>query len=353
MPQVKGKEQFVEVLVSDNASDDDTTKVVEAYKNEKAFNYYKNKTNEGPIANVIKCGKELATGKFVWVLGSHNLLAPNSINILLRILQENDHLNVFYTNFRCAIYPNQWPSSAVGGYIGGFDYLSRLDLNNYPIAHWQMLITDSSAACTQLYAHIVRTRVWQTFWKGKATPETYKTALGTYPHTAMIATELFNSPAYYIGEPLITIFNGAQTWQQQRLDVLLYGFTDLIKLYKTQGLDKTRVIKAKKWQTDRVLSLFKYYLSNANFSNFRLGEYNRIIFKNKYLFYIAVVAFIRYSPSKLALYLRLCNKNRLKLTLYFRNWRPARWFRYFKLLNNKKIFIFFINMHCIYKIIIS
>lgn len=80
----------VEVLVSDNASTDDTQKIVEDFKlKNPKINYVRNKENIGPDANFLQCYR-LAHGKYILLLGDDDLIVENSLVKLLEFIETSD-----------------------------------------------------------------------------------------------------------------------------------------------------------------------------------------------------------------------------------------------------------------------
>lgn len=78
----------VEVLVSNNASTDETQQVVK--KHQLAYpqlRYSENEENGGPDFNIAKAF-ELATGKYVWVFSDDDLLLPKALEKLLPLLKQ-------------------------------------------------------------------------------------------------------------------------------------------------------------------------------------------------------------------------------------------------------------------------
>lgn len=75
----------VEIIISDNASNDDTEKVAREYK--KRFNnitYYRNNTNLGYDRNVQRV-VYYAVGDFIWTLSDDELIRPDSLEYLFKI----------------------------------------------------------------------------------------------------------------------------------------------------------------------------------------------------------------------------------------------------------------------------
>lgn len=86
----------VEILISDNASNDDTTERVEnVRKNYPNIRYYKNEKNIGFDGNFLNCF-EKATGKYVWLLSDDDKLLPGAVDSVLDALKKEPvcmHLN--------------------------------------------------------------------------------------------------------------------------------------------------------------------------------------------------------------------------------------------------------------------
>jgi glycosyltransferase involved in cell wall biosynthesis len=244
LPQVAECSDQVEVWVLDNASPDETPAVIEESRVHGPFQYCRNESNIGPLRNILKGPCELARGEFVWILGDHNLVVPHGINKLLSAISSRVELDVFLGNYRVAVYPDNWPNSAIGGHDGNYHHRGGESLDDRYVEEWNELVTSQNAACTAVYAHVVRTVIWQQYWKDKTLSEPYLDGISTYPHTWMLIEQLFRSPAYYVGSDLLTIFVGAQSWgnPETQANVYLRGLPDLLKRYRKAGLKKTRLL---------------------------------------------------------------------------------------------------------------
>ncbi len=85
-PQFVG-ENRVELLISDNATPDETPSVVRRFQNEGLpIRYVRNETNIGPDGNFLQCFN-LASGKYVWIFGDDDVLEPGGLKRVL------DHLS--------------------------------------------------------------------------------------------------------------------------------------------------------------------------------------------------------------------------------------------------------------------
>jgi hypothetical protein len=167
---------------------------------------------------------------------------------IVRNLEAHSDLDAFYVNFRCAVYPDDWPSSAVGGYADRYAYLANTSEIDREVDRWSEHVHGGrSALCTQVYAHIIRRSLWLEYWSNRESEEPYTTAETTYPHTVMLARMRFASRSMYIGAPSLTIFNGAQSWGaiDTRLKVYFRGLPGLIDLFAKLGLPESQMAEAR------------------------------------------------------------------------------------------------------------
>lgn len=81
------EEPRVELMISDNSSQDDTPTVVESFREKGlALTYKRNETNIGADANFIHCF-EMARGEYVWIFGDDDIIVPGGLQAVLRQLE--------------------------------------------------------------------------------------------------------------------------------------------------------------------------------------------------------------------------------------------------------------------------
>lgn len=84
----------VEVIVSDNCSQDDTESFIR--KEYPQAIYYKNEANVG-MENFQRCYKR-ATGKFIWLLGDDDVITEGSLKVVLDFLEQNEDVSLIFMN---------------------------------------------------------------------------------------------------------------------------------------------------------------------------------------------------------------------------------------------------------------
>lgn len=95
--QVHGKHQ-VELVISDNASPDDTPSIVKRHQNAGlSIRYIRNSENIGPDRNILQCF-ELAQGKYVWIFADDDVIEPTGLAIVLSHLESSEYDLVYISN---------------------------------------------------------------------------------------------------------------------------------------------------------------------------------------------------------------------------------------------------------------
>ncbi len=88
MPQLR-EESRVELIISDNASPDDTPALLTEYaRRGLRFRGVRNETNLGSDGNILRCFSE-ASGKYLWIVGDDDVLLPGSIERVLQLLADD------------------------------------------------------------------------------------------------------------------------------------------------------------------------------------------------------------------------------------------------------------------------
>ena len=329
LPQVAATEGRVELLVVDDASTDDTSEVVEEARKHGPLRYIRNKKNLGVNGNLVHGPTRHAKGEYIWVWNQHCLLFPGALNRLLNVLGQNQELDVFYANFRCARYPDDWPEKAVGGYNGPFHYLSNLDTESRQITAWWNMLDARTYLCTQSYAHIVKREIWNCYWDSRLVGESFRDALSTYPHTCMLVETVLKKPSYYIGYPLITIYNGAQSWKSKRAYVHLRGTPDLFAYFRRANLPKLTLRDAQKWGRKMARTEITAILQNPTPENRSLvWHYIRKHTISEGAFFTVIEALLASDAFWLSRFFDRIKARGIAISSYlFYKCRPARWIR--------------------------
>jgi len=85
-----------EIIISDNASTDETEKIVKEYVKKYKVKYYKNEKNIGGEGNFTRC-IELATGEFIAIFHADDLYQPNMVERQVKVFQDNTSVGAVST----------------------------------------------------------------------------------------------------------------------------------------------------------------------------------------------------------------------------------------------------------------
>lgn len=129
--QLKDVNASIELIVSDNASVDNTSEIIQKYKDAGyAIKYIKNIENKGADFNVAQCYTE-AAGKYVLTLGDDDVLVTGGLAVIINTLSKNELGIVYLKNYAVtvdnfedkAVVPEQVPVTILNNRI---EFLKRV-----------------------------------------------------------------------------------------------------------------------------------------------------------------------------------------------------------------------------------
>lgn len=98
LPQVEENREQVELYISDNCSNDDTSDFLKQIAlNHPAVTYYIQPENLGAERNFISIFNH-AVGKYVWILSDDDIVVDNGVKHILEYLEKNPDLNYVHMN---------------------------------------------------------------------------------------------------------------------------------------------------------------------------------------------------------------------------------------------------------------
>ncbi len=94
-----GLEDYVEVIFSDNCSDDETQNLLRKFELENSYvKYYRNEKNIGFGRNFLKSAS-YASGEFTWILGDDDLPADGAVRELINVIKKRNNDDIILFNF--------------------------------------------------------------------------------------------------------------------------------------------------------------------------------------------------------------------------------------------------------------
>lgn len=92
-------EKLVEIIVSDNCSNDETETVVKKYTKDLSIHYVKQESNIGVTKNVISLGR-IASGKYIWYIADDDIVKKGVVGKVVSLLKMETPIDSIFLNYR-------------------------------------------------------------------------------------------------------------------------------------------------------------------------------------------------------------------------------------------------------------
>lgn len=234
----------VQVCVSDNASTDGTPAVIARAAKAMPLTARRNERNLGGAMNFLKA-VELAEGDFVWLVGDDDLLHPDALSTVLRLIAANPAVDYFFVNaaraeppFDPASFPEDLPRFSPRAEEGPLPFFDLVD----PAVSFDFLLG--------IFLSVFRRRSWVENLDavdpaGVADPRPLTTPDNTFPHLKVFAKAFAGSTAYFHPRPLTACVSGAREWSPMYPFVRSVRLPQALDEYRRRGLPYGRWWRAK------------------------------------------------------------------------------------------------------------
>ncbi|MEM9680491.1 MAG: glycosyltransferase family 2 protein, partial [Bacteroidota bacterium] len=104
LPQIKHHSDRVEIIISDNASDDHTDQIIKKHcslNSHLNIIHFTQNENTGYFGNFHKC-RTLSSGEYFWLLSDNDFIANGLVDYVLEVLIENSPSFVFLRDWEHA-----------------------------------------------------------------------------------------------------------------------------------------------------------------------------------------------------------------------------------------------------------
>lgn len=239
--QVKPFSNIIEVIVSDNASTDNTQDVLNDLKEEYNFlSFFKNNINLGPNLNFFKLSDEYATGKYFWLLGDDDVLDSNAVEIIINALQKNEGLPFLGLNFRVLSL-----NDITRFKEDEFCTTDILQLNMSSLINKQCRTENLLASF--ISCNIVLLERFKNYNKTIFSSDSWIDYKSLFPHTHIITSVVGpNEEVMFIEKPLLSVMTHEKEWDDKLILISLYYIVDVYKYYLLSGYKKKNIRNAKK-----------------------------------------------------------------------------------------------------------
>lgn len=192
-----------ELIVSDNASTDDTRQFICSLSSDFPLKYSRNPENIGGNPNFFKCVNELAQGTFTWVVGDDDAPTKGSVRRVLDAIKANPDLDFLYANYVVWI-----AEGAPEGLVDTQRYVRDNPANSSDFVDRRLdqlkeiVGNDSSCFCS-IYSLIMKREHHVEAFRPCLSDPHYSNIESVASHALYIIKNFTHKPAYYLGEPCI------------------------------------------------------------------------------------------------------------------------------------------------------
>jgi len=234
-----------EVVFRDNASTDDTPKIIDKFAGRHAVRCSRNEENIGATRNILSAPLG-ATGEFVWMLGDDDLVAPHAFVAIFKQLEETPDVDghiashaIMYEDRR-----EESESMILAGKMPTLDLclirerVSDTSLNRFEDV---FALSDVTAALNFLSNVIFRQKCWadnvRPYLEHCEKREWFSDTISTAGYMCVWADFLAGKPVGLITTPLVVGFVGQQLILSKWDTLSTVFFLDVNKWFLKNGAD--------------------------------------------------------------------------------------------------------------------
>ena len=240
----------VELVISDNASTDNTKLMLERLAQFSNVKVCFNKVNLGAAKN-FDIVVQQAKGEFCWIVGDDDLVCPGGIATILKVLRTHPEIHFAFVNAYI---------HTTGGHTGDAEKqildlatpelpVQCEDRTNRLLRSWNELIDPriSGVYLGSMMMCIFRRDAWLKGRIGVEFGEPFCSTLASvYPQAMIFGKEMEGRPAFYVGEPCIIARWGTQEWKDYLSIICAFWLHELLDFYQEHGVEVWRISKCRK-----------------------------------------------------------------------------------------------------------
>jgi glycosyltransferase involved in cell wall biosynthesis len=252
-----------QVCISDNHSTDGTEEVVRNAQSSIDIKYHRNSSNLGIPRNFLNV-VSMADGDFVWLIGDDDLIMPNAIVELYKLIDLHPDVDFFYVNsfhlnteylenfpspFDTAYLPNDLEPFSKWKIAGEMQFLELID----PRISFDFL--------GGMFLSVFRKNLW--ILNANALDEnaikdsrTFSHFDNTFPHVKIFAKAFSSSKAYFNVNPLNVCLTGAREWSPMYPFVHSVRLVEALGEYRKNGLPYWKYVYCKNYALNNFVSDF-------------------------------------------------------------------------------------------------
>ncbi len=258
-----------EICVSNNNSSDETEAVVQAAQKNMNIKYRRNSSNLGIARNFLNV-VDMAEGEFAWLLGDDDLLMPNAISDLFKLICNHPSVDFFYVNsyhlhreyldlfpapFDTINLPKEmkpfstWRNAGELNFLElinpkiSFDFLGGMFLSVFRKSLWDQnvgVLNSEAISDKRTFSHFDN----------------------TFPHVKIFANTYASSMAYFNTKPLSVCLTGVREWSPMYPFIQSVRLVEALDEYRKNGLPYWQYVSCKNFALNNFIpDIVKMYMT--------------------------------------------------------------------------------------------
>jgi abequosyltransferase len=195
--QLNDIDEEIEIVISDNASTDQTPEIIKEYQRKYTFiKYFLNEENLGADRN-FDLAVRRSIGEYVWLFSDDDKMTPESIKKVLKVIDSHKDLAVIVVNYR--IYDEILGKIIKERVVSEYNDILFESSDDF----WSKLDVLSAL----ISVNIVRRSLW-----GRSNVECFYST--NWVHVGVIISILPGHKSFFISTPLIILNSGPTEWEK-------------------------------------------------------------------------------------------------------------------------------------------
>ena len=242
----------VELLVCDNASADDTAKVVQPYLDRADLRYLCNAENVGMLGN-LRVTAQAARGEYIWIIGDDDVIIEGAIERVLGAIEQGDDPALIYLNYA-------YTRDADAGAIGDLEVFCAtatpvVDPGPDQSGPVRDICANSGNFFTAIYCLVFRRDHALLAYSQCTEGAPFSSMLTAIPTTRHVLARMMDESGYWIGFPAL-VANMNVSWSQHAPVFVLERLPEARDLAERLGGDPARIDH---WRRDAWPLMFRFF----------------------------------------------------------------------------------------------
>lgn len=236
---IKGYEENVELIVSDNNSKDGSYELLQSnYSSFPFFRCYKNNSNLGFNRNMFLLVDKYAQGKYCWVIGDDDYVDKDAVKIIVETLQNTSGLMYLSINYRLMDYE----LCKKRRNINQDKRIYKLEIGEF--AHCiDTNASEGNLLCTFMSSSIFYRNLFIEFPKNFFSKTSWDNYYSCFPNAYLMVTLYHDKLAACINDPLLTIVPDSKDWDDKLYAIYVDFLPSLFVYFMSLGISKRKINK--------------------------------------------------------------------------------------------------------------